>query len=119
MNESKTLTKHISCEYKCKFGGRKSNSDQWWNNDKYQREYKIRHVYEKYYLWNSATHSCENGKYLASIMEDSAITSDEIQNTKNTKCKIQNCNFYILPEFLLVSIALLIAVSIYCHLIKY
>ena len=32
--ESETLTKHISCECKCKFDGRKCNSDQWWNNDK-------------------------------------------------------------------------------------
>ena len=29
INESKTLTKHISCECKCKFDGRKRNSDQW------------------------------------------------------------------------------------------
>ena len=34
INESKTLAKHISCECKCKFDGRKCNSDQWWNNDK-------------------------------------------------------------------------------------
>ena len=34
INESKTLIKHISFEFKCKFGGRKCNSDQWWNNDK-------------------------------------------------------------------------------------
>ena len=34
INESKTLTKHISSEYRCRFDGRKSNSDQWWNNDK-------------------------------------------------------------------------------------
>ena len=33
--ESKTLTKHISCECKCKLGGRKYNSNQKWNNDKY------------------------------------------------------------------------------------
>ena len=26
-NESKTLTKHMSCECKCKFDGRKCNSD--------------------------------------------------------------------------------------------
>ena len=25
--ESKKLTKHISCEYKCRFDGRKCNSD--------------------------------------------------------------------------------------------
>ena len=34
INESKTLTKHISCECKCKFDGRKCNSNQKWNNDK-------------------------------------------------------------------------------------
>ena len=30
-NESNFLTKDISCECKCKFDGRKCNSDQWWN----------------------------------------------------------------------------------------
>ena len=33
INQSKTLTKHISCECKCRFDGRKCNSDQPWNND--------------------------------------------------------------------------------------
>ena len=33
INESKTLTKHILCECKCNFNGRKCNSNQWWNND--------------------------------------------------------------------------------------
>ena len=33
-NESKTLTKDISCKCKCKFDGRKCNSNQKWNNDK-------------------------------------------------------------------------------------
>ena len=40
INESKTLTKHISCECKCKFDGRNCNSDQWWNNDKFRCECK-------------------------------------------------------------------------------
>ena len=30
------------------------------------------------YFWNSATCNCENGKYLASIMDDSVITCDEV-----------------------------------------
>ena len=34
INESKTLAKQISCECKCRFDGRKCNSNQWWNNDK-------------------------------------------------------------------------------------
>ena len=34
INESKILTKHLSCECECKFDGRKCNSNQKWNNDK-------------------------------------------------------------------------------------
>ena len=34
INESKTLTKHISCERNYRFDGRKCNSDQLWNNVK-------------------------------------------------------------------------------------
>ena len=34
INESKTLTKHILCECKCKFDIRKCNLNQWWNNYK-------------------------------------------------------------------------------------
>ena len=33
---------------------------------------------EKYYIWNQATRTYENGKYLASIIKDSVI-----QNTNN------------------------------------
>ena len=57
-------------------------------------------------------------------MNDSAIICDEIIyaertnfNEKNTACKMQN--FYTLLGFLLITITLLIAVSIYCYLIKY
>ena len=34
INESKTLTKPLSCTSKCKLDGRKCNSDQCWNNNK-------------------------------------------------------------------------------------
>ena len=47
INESKTLTKHISCECKCRFDGIKCNSDQWWNDDNCRCECKKRHVCEK------------------------------------------------------------------------
>ena len=64
-------------------------------------------------------------------MDDSAITFDEVIesydeeiktfptnfNEKKVICKMQN--FYILLAFLLIAIALSIAVSIYCYLIKY
>ena len=38
-------------------------------------------------------------------------------NEKKATCKTQN--FYILLAFLLITIALLIAVSVYCYLINY
>ena len=63
-------------------------------------------------------------------MDDSAIICDEVIdvdgttktvptnfNEKKVICKTQN--FYILLAFLLTTIALLIAVIIYCYLIKY
>ena len=40
INKSKILTKHISCECEYKFGGRKCNSNQKWNNDKCRFECK-------------------------------------------------------------------------------
>ena len=66
---------------------------------------------------------------ISNIMDESAITCDEIivydEETKTIPtyfsekkgtCKMQN--IYILLAFLLIIIALLIAVSIYCYLIK-
>ena len=40
INELKTLTKHISCESKCRFDGRKSNSHQCWNDDNFNMSVK-------------------------------------------------------------------------------
>ena len=59
-------------------------------------------------------------------MDDSLIICDEVielyeEETNFTKkkaiCKTQNS--YILNDLLLITIALLIALSIYCYLIKY
>ena len=64
-------------------------------------------------------------------MDDLAIMCDEVIKSyeeevktiptnfieKNITCKAQN--FYILLVFLLITIALLTTVSIYCYLIKY
>ena len=127
----------MSCECKCRSDGKKCNSDQWWNNNKYLCDGKKRHVFEKDCIWNPVTCSCQNGKYLANIMDDAAITWDEIidadakakSNDEETKTFPTNFNeesityktqnFYILLAFLLISIALLITVSIYCYLIKH
>ena len=85
INESKTLAKHISCECKCKIDGRKCNSNKWWNNDKRRCECKKHNIWEKDYIWNPASCSCKNGKYLANIMDDSVITYDEITESCKTK----------------------------------
>ena len=48
ISESKTLTKHISCECKIKFDECKSN--QWWSNDKRRCECKKHYICEKDYV---------------------------------------------------------------------
>ena len=40
INESKMLAKYISCEYNVNLNGKKCNSNQQQNNDKYQYECK-------------------------------------------------------------------------------
>ena len=102
-NESQALIKHISYACKCKFHGRKCNSNQNWNNGKCRCRHKNRkehYLCNKYYIWNSDTCSCGNGKYLASFI-------------------IIQVFAFILLVLLLITIALLIAVSTYCYLIKH
>ena len=82
-SEPKILTKDIPCKRKCKFDGRKHNqikSEIMINADVNVKKHK----YEKDYIWNPAICSCENGKYLASIIDDdSVIMCDEIITKKN------------------------------------
>ena len=73
----------------------------------------------------NATCFCENGKYLAIIIDnDSVITCGNIEKQKllqqilMTKKICKTENLYILPACLLDTIAFLIAVSIYSYLIK-
>ena len=138
INELETLGRNISCKCKCKFDGRKCNPDQWWNIDKCWCECKKRHVCEKDYAWNPATSNCENGKYLAIIMDNSTITCDEIIESYNedTEAKLNGKTkiiakilmkrkqpvkhkIYILLVFLLINIAFLIVVSLFCFFTKY
>ena len=50
-------------------------------------------IYVKKITWNTATSSCENGKYLASIMDDSAIICDEVLKSHNEEIKTTPTNF--------------------------
>ena len=72
----KTSKQHILCKCKCRFDGKKCNSNQWWNSDKCWSECKEHHIYEKEYVLSPATCGCQNGKYLASIIDK--IICDEI-----------------------------------------
>ena len=65
-NEAKTLVKHISCDFKCKFNSTTCNSNQKWNNETCQCECKNYHKCKKDYSWNHGTCNCENDKYLKS-----------------------------------------------------
>ena len=88
-----TLIKHISSACKCKFDGRKCNSNEKWNNDKCRCEcknLKEHHLCKKNYIWNPARYSCKYSIYLASIIDDSVITCDEI--IENIKTVSTNFN---------------------------
>ena len=39
---------------------------------------------QKKYVWNPATCTCENNKYLESIIDDPVTTCDEIINTEDS-----------------------------------
>ena len=84
---------NISCQCKCKFDGTKCKSNKWWNNDKYRCECKKHHICEKDYVWNPAICNCENGKYLASIKDDSVITCDEVIKSYDEEIKTSPTNF--------------------------
>ena len=86
-----------------------------WNNDKCWCEWKKYHICEKDYVWNPPTYSWKISKHLTSFIDDSVITCDEIIEETKTAPLIYNEIFY-LP---FSELPLLIAVNIYCYLIKY
>ena len=83
-------------------------------------------MWEKDYIWIPTTCSYKNGKYLASIIDSSVITFDEIIKENKTtpinfnkkKQPVKYKIFAFLTAFLLTTITLLIVISIYCYLIK-
>ena len=98
-NESKRLTKHISCDCKCIFDVRKCNWNQRWKLNKCHGECKIlmKHCVSKEdYAWSPSTSAsecdkhCDIDEYLRnctftkSITVDLVITCDEIVETPET-----------------------------------
>ena len=76
-------------------------------------------------------HAIVKMEYLASIIDDSEIASDEVIESNVEEIKTipttfnekiityRTKNYYILLAFLQITIVLLIVVGIYCYLIKY
>ena len=77
------LSKHISCDCKCKFNSTTCNSNQKWNNDKCQCKCKKDRTCKKDYSLNPSTCICQNGKYLENIADSAVIKCDEIINATN------------------------------------
>ena len=91
IHEAKTLIKHISCNYKCKFYSATCNSNQKWNNDKCQCECKKNRLFKRDYSWNPSTCISENRRYLKSIVHNSVIVCDKIMNgTNNASTNVTN-----------------------------
>ena len=71
-------------------------------------------------ILNHATCSCKDGKYVESVINNSVVMCDEIlPPQKIVPAEITSTKRYILLVFSLFTIASLIAVNIYCYLIKY
>ena len=130
-DEAKEMTKHISCDCKCKFNSTTCKSNQKWNNKTCQCKCKNCHKCEKDCNWNPITYICENSKYLKNVAYISVTECDEIvivmdnllTNTIKTNVistasinyhskKVRDC--YILHTVLL-AIILLLRITIICY----
>ena len=90
MNESKTITKHISCNCKCKFHGKKYNLNQKWTKHKSYCECgnPIKHfVCKKDYILNPTACAYEDGE----ILEPTKNRTNFVR--KKATCKIHT--FYV------------------------
>ena len=132
INELKTLAKHIYANVTLSFMVDIIQIKSGITVNVGVKSVKIRKniVCEKDYIWNPATCTCENGKYVGSIIDDLVVTCDEITEATKTvptkkyfnkkrfninyNNKKYSTNFYIFVAFLLITKALSIAVSIYC-----
>ena len=87
INKAKALTKHISCDCKCKFHSTTCNSDQKWNDETCHCGCKSYPTCKNNYSWNPSTCICEKSKYLKVIIDGSVIFCDEILNAGDISSK--------------------------------
>ena len=136
INESRTLEKHILCECRCEFDGRKCNLRQKLINDTCNCECKksLKHrAYEVDYDLNPSAcackcdKDCEIGQYLKdcecmkSIFDDLVVTCDEIINTPETiSISLSGgINYWLIAVVLLAIACLLLLVVVVKFNIKH
>ena len=140
-NEAKTIIKHISYDYRCKFESTTCNSNQKSNNKICKCEcknYRVKLRCKEDYSWNPSKCIYENSKYLKRVTDTLLIMCDYIifiidivttkmkntiatnfTNTSSKNChskKVRDC--YILYTVLLAIILLLIITIIRYHYAK-
>ena len=87
INESKTLTKNVAYDCKCKFHVRKCNSNHKRNNSKCRVECKNPIKYracKQDYVWNPSSCACEVNKYLKIIIIYVVTIWDEVIDSSHT-----------------------------------
>ena len=127
------MTKHNSCQFKCKFNSATYNSNQKWNNKTCQCEGKSYPKCKRNYSWNPSTCICENSQYLKSFADTSVIACNEtmsvmdIVSTKITNTIARNVSIdhhsekvrYKIYSYtfhtLLLAIILLLMITIICY----
>ena len=86
INESRTLTKCISCTFECKFYSKKFNSNQNYNY-KCQCEFKNpKRTCKQKVVFGVLQHAV--AKIYGSIIDDSVVVCDKIKRNKNYSSKL-------------------------------
>ena len=121
INESKTITKHISYECRCGVDGRKCSPIQKWNNGKCQFEYKKTISYylrEEDDVWIAGTcacgcdKDCEIGEYLKNLKALKSLVNDLVGMWWECGDTRDGMNDWFVALVLLSNVRLLLLVSI-------
>ena len=108
INGSKILTKHISYKCKCKFDGRKCNSNQEWNKDKYLAN----SIYDPVIMCDEIVNAADSvstnvaNNISANVMSTVSINSD------NEKVIFSSSK---IVHTVLLAIILLLIIAIICY----
>ena len=76
--ETKAMTDHIFCNFKCNFNNTTFNSNEKWNNKTSKWKGKNYRTWKEHYSWNPNTCIYKNNKYLKRFVDTSVIDFDEM-----------------------------------------